>query len=64
MIGWAITFLLLAVVAGMFGFGGLAGTFASIAQLLAILFVVLCVASVIYGALNITHDRMRNPPAV
>lgn len=49
MIGWAITFFLLAIVAAMFGFGGLAGTFASIAQLLTVLFVVLFIASLVYG---------------
>lgn len=52
MIGWAITFFLLAIVAAMFGFGGLAGTFASIAQLFTILFVVLFVASLIYGVVT------------
>ena len=49
MLGWVITFFLLAIVAAILGFGGLAGTFASIAQFLAVLFVVLFVASLIYG---------------
>ncbi len=59
MIGWAITFFLLAIVAAMFGFGGLAGTFASIAQFLTVLFVVLFVASLIYGAVT---GRDVSPP--
>lgn len=60
MLGWAITFFLMAIVAGVFGFGGLAGTFATIAQFLAILFVVLFVASLIYGM--VTGQRF-SPPA-
>lgn len=60
MLGWAITFFLLAIVAAVFGFGGLAGTFASIAQFLAILFVVLFIASLIYGLIT---GRRVNPPA-
>ncbi len=59
MLGWAITFFLLAVVAAVFGFGGIAGTFASIAQFLTILFVVLFVASLIYGM--VTGKRMTPP---
>ena len=59
MINWAITFFLLAAVAAIFGFGGLAGTFASIAQFLAVLFVVLFVASLIYSAIT---GRSATPP--
>ena len=59
MINWAITFFLLAIVAAFFGFGGLAGTFASLAQFLAVLFVVLFVASLIYSAVT---GRRANPP--
>jgi len=35
MLNWVITFFLMAVIAAILGFGGLAGTFASIAQFLA-----------------------------
>ncbi len=52
MIGWAITFFLLAIVAAMFGFGGLAGTFASIAQFVTVMFVVLFIASLLYGLVS------------
>ncbi|MBM3618966.1 MAG: DUF1328 domain-containing protein, partial [Alphaproteobacteria bacterium] len=47
MLSYAITFFVLAVVAAILGFGGLAGTFVSIAKFLAVLFVVLFVVSVI-----------------
>jgi uncharacterized membrane protein YtjA (UPF0391 family) len=58
MINWSITFFLMAVIAAVLGFGGLAGTFVSIAKFLAILFVVLFVASLIYGI--ITGRRVTN----
>lgn len=52
MLSWIITFFLLAIVASIFGFGGLAGTFASIAQFLAGLFVILFIATLIYSLIS------------
>ena len=34
MLGWAITFLIIALVAAVFGFGGIAGTAVEIAKLI------------------------------
>ena len=45
MLNYVITFFLLAVVAAFLGFGGLAGTFSQIAELLAVVFVVLFLVS-------------------
>jgi uncharacterized membrane protein YtjA (UPF0391 family) len=59
MMNWVITFFLLAVVAAIFGFGGIAGTFADIAKFLAVLFVVLFVASLAYSAIT---GRRTTPP--
>lgn len=59
MLNWVITFFILAIVAAFFGFGGLAGTFAEIAKLLAIMFVVLFVASLIYSMVS-----GRRPPVI
>lgn len=59
MLGYAITFFLLAIIAAVFGFGGLAGTLSSIAQFLTVMFVVLFVASLIYGMVT---GRRANPP--
>lgn len=61
MLQWVITFFLLAVVAAIFGFGGLAGTFADIAKFLAIVFVVLFVASLLYSMVT---GRRPTPPAL
>lgn len=47
MLNYAITFFLLAIVAAFLGFGGLAGTFSQIAQLFAVVFVVLFIMSLI-----------------
>lgn len=55
MLGWAITFLVIAVVAGLFGFGVIASAFASIAQLVFFAFVVLFVLSLVFGV-------VRSPP--
>jgi uncharacterized membrane protein YtjA (UPF0391 family) len=52
MLGWALTFLILALVAGYMGFFGLAGLAASIAKLLLIVFLVLLIVSAFSGALR------------
>jgi uncharacterized membrane protein YtjA (UPF0391 family) len=52
MIGWALTFLLLALVAGFLGFFGLAGAAAGIAKLLLFAFVVLFLITALSGALH------------
>ncbi len=49
MLYYIITFLVLAVVAALFGFGGLAAEFAGISKFLAGLFVMLFLVTLIYG---------------
>ncbi len=46
---WAIVFLIVALVAGLLGFGGLAGTAMQGAQLLFWVAIVLLVVSLIFG---------------
>jgi uncharacterized membrane protein YtjA (UPF0391 family) len=58
-LSWIVTFFLMAVVAAIFGFGGLAGTFAGVAQFLAGIFVLLFIASLIYSLIT---GRNPNPP--
>lgn len=60
MLHYTIVFFVLAVIAGILGFGGLAGTFVEIAKFLAILFVVLLVISLLYSLLT---GRRAPPPA-
>ncbi len=59
MLNYVITFFLLAVLAAIFGFGGLAGTFAGIAKLIAVVFIALFVASLLFSAIS-----GRRPPAL
>lgn len=52
MLGWALTFLVLALIAALFGFGGIAANAAGIAQILFFLFIVLFLASLIANAIR------------
>jgi uncharacterized membrane protein YtjA (UPF0391 family) len=49
MIGWAITFLVIALIAAVLGFGGIAGTAVGIAKLLFFVFLVLFIVSLFVG---------------
>lgn len=49
MLSWALLFFVVAIVAGIFGFGGIAGTAAGIAQFLFVVAVILFVVSLIFG---------------
>jgi uncharacterized membrane protein YtjA (UPF0391 family) len=49
MLGYAITFLLIALVAGILGFGVVAGTAATIAKVCLVIFLVLFVVSLLRG---------------
>jgi uncharacterized membrane protein YtjA (UPF0391 family) len=49
MLGWAVTFLVIALVAALFGFGGLAGASMGIAKLLFFLFLVMFAMMLIMG---------------
>jgi uncharacterized membrane protein YtjA (UPF0391 family) len=55
MLRWALIFLLIALVAGVFGFGGVYAAATDIARILFFLFLVLFLASLIMG--------WRSPPA-
>ncbi len=59
MLNWVITFFILAILAAFFGFGGLASDFAGIAKFLALLFVILFVASLLY---SLVSGKRINPP--
>jgi len=52
MLGWALTFLVIALIAAVFGFGGIASASAGIAQILFFLFLVLFVAALIFRAVR------------
>lgn len=49
MLGWALTFLIVALIAGLFGFGLVAGMSYSIAKILFFVFLVLFIISLVSG---------------
>lgn len=49
MLSWALTFLVLALIAGLLGFTGIAGQSMYIAKILFFVFIVLFVIGLIYG---------------
>jgi uncharacterized membrane protein YtjA (UPF0391 family) len=49
MLGWSITFFLVAILAGIFGFFGIAESAAWIAKLLFVAFLLLAVVSLAFG---------------
>ncbi len=59
MLGWAVLFLVIALVAGALGFGGVASASMEIAQIVFWIFIVLFVVSLIYSLIS-----GRRPPAV
>lgn len=60
MLRYMIIFFLLAVVAAFFGFGGLSADFAGIARILAGLFVILFVGTLLYSI--VTGRKVQLPP--
>ena len=50
MLRWAVIFFIIAIVAALFGFGGIAEGAASIAQVLFFIFTVLFLLALIFGA--------------
>lgn len=58
MLGWAIFFFIVAIVAAVFGFGGIAGMAVGIAKLLFAVFIVLFLATLVVSLL-----RGRRPPS-
>ncbi|MCG2839729.1 DUF1328 domain-containing protein [Sandaracinobacter sp. RS1-74] len=52
MLGWAIGFLIIALIAGVFGFGGIASASAGMAQILFFIFVVLFIGSLVMSLIR------------
>ncbi len=49
MLSWSLTFLVIAILAAAFGFGGIAGTAVGIAKVLFFVFLVLFILSLVFG---------------
>jgi uncharacterized membrane protein YtjA (UPF0391 family) len=53
MLRWSVTFFIIAIIAAIFGFGGIAASAAGIAKVLFFVFVVLFLLSIIFGKRSI-----------
>jgi uncharacterized membrane protein YtjA (UPF0391 family) len=62
MLRWAAAFFIIAIIAAVFGFGGIASGSAEIARVLFFLFLVVFIVSLIWGLL--TGRRGGVPPGV
>ena len=51
MLGWAVAFLVVAMISGIFGFGGVVAASAGIAQVVFVVFLILFALSLIAGLL-------------
>jgi uncharacterized membrane protein YtjA (UPF0391 family) len=49
MLGWVVTFLIIALIAGVLGFGGIAGASIEIAKIIFVIALVLFLVSAIFG---------------
>jgi uncharacterized membrane protein YtjA (UPF0391 family) len=61
MLGWALVFFVLALVAAYMGFYGLAGVAAVVAKLLLVVFLILLLVSAFSGALRGSSSRKPTP---
>jgi uncharacterized membrane protein YtjA (UPF0391 family) len=52
MLGWALTFLIVAVVAAVFGFGGIAGVAVEAAKIIFFVAIILFAISAVYGLMR------------
>jgi uncharacterized membrane protein YtjA (UPF0391 family) len=58
MLSWALAFFVIAIIAAVFGFGGIASGAAEIAKLLFFLFVVLFLVSLVVGLVRGRGPRL------
>ena len=59
MLGWAVTFLVIALIAAVLGFGGIAGFAVELAKIVFVVAIILFVVSAIFGLMR---GRSPTPP--
>jgi uncharacterized membrane protein YtjA (UPF0391 family) len=52
MLGWAVTFLVIALIAAVLGFGGIAGTAIEIAKIIFFVAILLFLISLVFGLIR------------
>jgi uncharacterized membrane protein YtjA (UPF0391 family) len=58
MLNWALTFLIVALIAAVLGFGGIAGSAVEIAKLIFFVAIILFVISAVVGLVNGRNPRI------
>ena len=58
MIGWAVTFLVVALIAALLGFGGIAGTAMEAAKIVFFVAIVLFLISAVFGVMRGRSPRL------
>ena len=58
MLGWALTFLVVALIAAVLGFGGIAGTAIEIAKIIFFVAIILFLVSVVIGLVRGRSGRV------
>jgi uncharacterized membrane protein YtjA (UPF0391 family) len=58
MLSWALAFFIIAIIAAVFGFGGIASGAAEIAKVLFFIFVVLFLVSLVFGLIRGRGPRL------
>lgn len=58
MLGWALTFLVIALIAAVLGFGGIAGTAIEIAKIIFFVAIILFLVSAVVGLLRGRSGRV------
>jgi uncharacterized membrane protein YtjA (UPF0391 family) len=61
MLHYAVVFFVIALIAAVFGFGGLAAGAAGIAKILFFVFVIMAVATFLFGLIKRTASRVDSP---
>ena len=61
MLGWAVTVLLIALIAAVLGFGGIAGTAIGIAKIIFFVAIALFLISAVAGAIRGRSPRLEPP---
>ena len=59
MLRWSLAFFIIAIIAAIFGFGGIAAGSAEVAKLLFFFFLVICAVSFVFGLFS---GRRPKPP--
>ena len=61
MLGWVITFLVIALIAALLGFGGIAGVSIELAKIVFFVAIVLFLPTAVFGVVRGSTQRLASP---